>query len=74
MKALESQQMKKATAGEDRERMERFDGEEEEGNSGAVAATVTGSYPPHTNHSALIAGTIGTVIKKRVLSKDFWWR
>lgn len=63
MKALESQQMQKATAGEDKEKMERFDGGEE-GNSRAISASVRGSYPPHTSRSALIAGTVGTVIKK----------
>lgn len=62
MKALESQRMQKAT-GEDKERIERFDGGEE-GNSRAISASVRGSYPPHTSRSTLIAGTVGTTIKK----------
>lgn len=44
MKALESQQMKTATVGEDKEIMERFDGGGE-GNNRAVSATIRGNHP-----------------------------
>lgn len=46
MKALESQQIKTATVGEDKERMETFD-VGGEGKSRAISVSVRGSYP-HT--------------------------
>lgn len=65
MKALESQQIKTATAGKGKERMEMFDGGGE-GKSRALLVTVRRSHRhiPTTYQPILIAGTIQTVLYK----------
>lgn len=71
MKALETQQMKTATEDEDKERMEIFDGGWRRKQQSSISHC-EGKPTTHSSHSALLAGTIGTV--KKILSKDLWWR